>query len=116
MPKTKRKFINTECRVDVKAAERKLTGEDILSTGVVEPVRKYHYRFKENEVVANVDNSCLHQEVKTVHEEFIVEWSHVPANHGLNAVKISVSDPVFVNPTLRRLLLKCFVVLVTLLV
>ena len=97
MSKTKRKCITTECRVDLKAAERKLTGEDILGTALVEPVRKYHYRFKENEVVMNVDDSCLHQEVKTVHEEFVVEWSHVPSNHGPNAVKISVSDPVFVN-------------------
>ena len=97
MPKAKRKCINTECRVDLKAAERKLTGEDILGIAIVEPVRKYHYRFKENKVVMNVDDSCLHQEIKTVHEEFVVEWSHVPSNHGPNAVKISVSDPVFVN-------------------
>lgn len=102
MPKTKRKCINTECRVDLKAVERKLTGEDILGTALVEPVRKYHYRFKENEVVMNVDASCLHQEVKTVHEEFVVEWSHVPSNHGPNAVKISVSDPVFVNPNSQK--------------
>jgi len=98
MPKTKGKCINTECRVDLKAAERKLTGEDILGTALVEPVRKYHYRFKENKVVMSVDDSCLHQEVKIVHEEFIVEWSHVPSNHGPNAVNISISDPVFVNP------------------
>ena len=73
MPKTKRKCINKECRVDLKAAERKLTGEDILGTALVEPVKKYHYRFRENEVVMKVDDSSLHQEFKTVHEEFILE-------------------------------------------
>ena len=30
MSKQKRKCVNKECRVDLKAAEKKLTGEDIL--------------------------------------------------------------------------------------
>ena len=104
MPKTKRKYVNKECRVDLKAAERKLTGEDILGTALVEPVKKYHYRFKENEVVMNVEDSSLYQDVKTVHEEFVVEWNHVLSSHAPNAVKISVSvsDPVFVNPNSQK--------------
>ena len=59
MPKTKRKCVNKECRVDLKAAETKLTGEDILGTALVEPTKKYHYRFKENEVVMAVGDSSL---------------------------------------------------------
>ena len=43
MPKTKRKCINKECRVDLKAAEIKLTGKDILGTALVEPTKKYQY-------------------------------------------------------------------------
>ena len=81
MPKTKRKCINKECRVDLKAAEIKLTGKDILGTALVEPTKKYQYRFRENEVVMAVENSSLCQDVKTVHEEFVIEWSHVPSNH-----------------------------------
>ena len=41
MPKQKRKCVNKECRVDLSAAERKLTGEDVLGTALVEPVKQY---------------------------------------------------------------------------
>ena len=102
MPKTKRKCINKECRVDLKAAEIKLTGKDILGTALVEPTKKYQYRFRENEVVMAVENSSLCQDVKTVHEEFVIEWSHVPSNHQCDAVTISVSDPVFENPNSQK--------------
>jgi len=48
MPKQKRKCVNKESRVDLKAAERKLIGEDVLGTALVEPVKKYLYRLKKN--------------------------------------------------------------------
>lgn len=44
------------------------------------------------------EDQAINQEVKTVHEKVIQEWDHVPSNHVPDAVKISVSDPVFVNP------------------
>ena len=34
----------------------------------------------------NVEGSSLCQEVKTVHEEFAVEWSHVHSNQAPTAV------------------------------
>lgn len=102
MSKQKRKCVNKECRVDLKAAEKKLTGEDILGTALVEPLRQYNYKFREHEVVMRVEkcteDQAIHQEINTVHEEVIVEWAHVTSNHSPNGVKISVSDPVFVNP------------------
>lgn len=102
MSKQKRKCVNKECRVDLKAAEKKLTGEDILGTALVEPLRQYNYKFREHEVVMRVEkcteDQAIHQEINTVHEEMIVKWAHVTSNHSPNGVKISVSDPVFVNP------------------
>lgn len=102
MPKQKRKCVNKDCRVDLKAAERKLTGEGILGTALVEPLKHYNYRFRENEVVIKVqdcsEDQAINQEIKTVHEDALVEWEHVTCNHAPSGVKISVSDPVFVNP------------------
>ena len=102
MAKQKRKCVNKDCRVDLKAAERKLTGEDILGSALVEPLKHYNYRFRENEVVIRVqdgtEEQAINQEIKTVHEDALVEWGHVTSNHAANGVKISVSDPVFVNP------------------
>ena len=102
MPKTKRKCINKECIVDLKAVEIKLTGKDILGTALVEPTKRYQYRFRKNEVVMAVENSSLCQDVKTVSEEFATEWSNAPSNHQCDAVTISVSDPVFENPNPQK--------------
>lgn len=102
LPKQKRKCVNKECRVDLKAAERKLTGEDVLGMALLEPVKKYLYRFKENEVVMSVGDFDVQPELKKVHEESLIEWSHVPSNHQPGAVRISVSDPVFVNPNSHK--------------
>lgn len=36
--------------------------------------------------------------MSTVYEDIKVEWYHVPTRHGAEGVKVTVSDPVFVNP------------------
>ncbi len=99
MPKSKRKCVNPMCRVDLKAAEQELAGEDVLGTALVAPPRKYNFRFRENEVVIalNEEDSLSHQ-VSSLVQSFTVEWADVPSSHPDHPVNISVSDPVFVNP------------------
>lgn len=102
MPKQKRNCVNKDCRVDLKAAERKLTSENILGSALVERLKHYNYRFRDNQVVIRVqdctEEQAINQEIKTVHEDAIVECRNLTSNHAPNGVKISVSDPVFVNP------------------
>lgn len=33
----------------------------------------------------NVVDPCLHQEIKTVHEEFVVEWTQCGENFGIRS-------------------------------
>ena len=103
MPRQKRVCINQACRVNLKAAESKLSGEDILGTALLEPVHQVNPSFKEHEVVLTVrdDSDVLASvvsEMSTVFEDVKVEWDHVPTGHGVEGVKVTVSDPVFVNP------------------
>ena len=106
MPKQKRKCVNPECRVDLKAAEEKLTGEDILGTALVAPLKQYNYRCKENEIVIDANDvegeQCLTQQKVTRYEQFHIEWTEVKSGHPLHPVTISVSDPVFVNPASHK--------------
>lgn len=100
MAKTKRKCVNPTCRVDLKAAEQELSGEDILGTALVTPPRCYNYRFKENEVVIALDEeeSSVSDKVSTINQDYVIEWEDVPSSHPDHPVNVSVSDPVFVNP------------------
>ena len=65
MPKQKRKCVNPESRVDLKAAVEKLTREDILETVLVDPLKQYNYRCKEKEIVIDANEiegeQCLTQ-------------------------------------------------------
>lgn len=101
MPKQKRVCINQACRVNLKAAENKLTGEDILGTALVEPVQRSH-SFKENEVFLTVEDfpesAPVAPKLTTSEGQAKVEWEHVPTGHGTQGLKVTVSDPVFVNP------------------
>lgn len=103
MPKQKRICINQDCRVNLKAAESRLTGEDILGTALVDPVFRAR-SFKENEVIFTVDDiptssaEDVVSKVTTTCKDKTVEWEHVTTGHGTQGVKLTVSDPVFVNP------------------
>lgn len=104
MPKSKRKCINMDCRVDLKAAEKQLSGEDILGTALFAPLRQHNYRYKEDQLVMEVQNVngkevIVEKIVSTVQEGFKIEWNHVPSNHPQSGVSITVSDPCFVNPS-----------------
>ena len=103
MPRQKRVCRNQACKVNLQAAESKLSGKDILGTALLEPVRQVNHSFKEHEVVLTVrDDSdelaSVVSEMSTVFEDVKVEWDHVPTGHGAEGVKVTVSDPVFVNP------------------
>lgn len=81
-----------------RSAETQLSGEDILGTALLSPVRQYNSRRKVTEVVFEEDAEKTTQTVVTRYQEFNIEWTHVPSGHPAEPVKISVSDPVFVNP------------------
>jgi len=68
--------------------KRQVDGEDVLGKALVEPVKKYLYRFRQNEVAMSVDNSGVQSEVNKVHEESLINWSHLPSNHQPGAAKI----------------------------
>lgn len=83
MPRQKRVCINQACRVKLKAAENKLSGEDILGTALLEPVRQGNHSFKEHEVVLTVGDASdevasIVSEMSAVCEDVKVEWDHVP--------------------------------------
>ena len=103
MPKQKRVCINRACRVNLKAAKNKLSGEDILGTALIEPVNQSSCRFKESEVAFvdigdDSDSHAFMSKVTSVHKGGKFEWEHVPSGHGVEGVNVTVSDPVFVNP------------------
>ena len=76
-----------EVYTHLKSAEAQLSGEDILGTALVTPVRQ-----KVTETVFEEDAE------RTRYKEFNIKWSHVPSGHAAEPVRISVSDPVFVHP------------------
>ena len=41
MERTKRKCVNPDCRVSLKAAEKQVQGSDILGTALIAPIRCY---------------------------------------------------------------------------
>ena len=52
---TKRKSINPECRVRLKAAEKQAQGSDILGTALVAPLCCYQQRVRETQVGFTID-------------------------------------------------------------
>ena len=99
MEKQRRKCVNNNCGVALNAAERELSGEDILGTAIIEEPRKQMFQRKETMVAMSVDEEDrIHQ---TLHSrQFVeIEWSHVPSGHPSEAVRITVSDPIFENPS-----------------
>ena len=77
---TKWKCVNPDCRVSLKAAEKKNQGSDILGTALIAPIR-CQQRVKETQFGFTID-----------------EFQHVPSNHPDHPVKVVAGDPVFVNP------------------
>lgn len=93
----KRKRICPNCGVNLKAFENEASGESIMGTALVKETQAQH-RYREVEVFIESTGSETTMKKKTVFGDLKVEWSHVPSNHE-SAVKISVSDPIFANPS-----------------
>lgn len=99
MARTKRKCVNPECRVSLKAAEKECQGSDILGTALVAPIRQYRQKVRETHLGFIIDqNEEAHVSVKEQLSECYDEFQHVPSNHIDHPVKVVTSDPVFVNP------------------
>lgn len=99
MERTRRKCINPDCRVSLKAAEKEVQGSDILGTALVAPIPHYRHRVRETQLgfVINENEEArvlVNEEVTECYDEF----QHVPSNHPDHPVKVVASDPVFVNP------------------
>jgi len=99
MERTKRKCVNPDCRVSLKAAEKEVQGTDVLGTALVAPVRQYRHRVKETQYGFEIDDNeeghvIVKENVSECHDEF----QHVASNHPDHQVKVLASDPVFVNP------------------
>lgn len=96
---TKRKCINPECRVSLKAAEKQVQGSDILGTALIAPVRCYQQRVRETQFGFTIDeNEEGHAFLKEKLSECRDEFQHVPSNHPDHPVKDVAVDPIFVNP------------------
>ena len=99
MDRKKRKCVNEECRVDLKKAEDRVSGSDVLGTALVAPVRKYNYNIKETTVGFTVEgDGCIASHMEVTGEP-AHERDDIPSAHPPDAVPITVSDPVFVNPS-----------------
>ena len=99
MERTKRKCINPECRVSLKAAEKQVQGSDILGTALIAPVRCYQRRVRETQFGFTIDENeegqtFVKEKLSECHDEF----QHVPSNHPDLPVKVVAGDPIFVNP------------------
>ena len=99
MERTRRKCINPDCRVSLKAAEKEVQGSDILGTALVAPIPHYRHRVRETQlgfVIDENEEACVlvNEEVTECYDEF----QHVPSHHPDHPVKVVASDPVFVNP------------------
>lgn len=99
MERTRRKCINPECRVSLKAAEKEVQGSDILGTALVAPIHQYRHRVRETQLGFVIDqNEEAHVMVKEEMSECYDEFQHVSSNHADHPVNVVASDPVFVNP------------------
>ena len=100
MEKQKRKCVNETCGVSLNSAEKESRGEDILGTAIIEEPSQQVFRRKESQVMINVDkDDKLVQKTVDVSRDVEMEWSHVPTGHPAGAMKVTVSDPVFENPS-----------------
>lgn len=99
MERTKRKSVNPDCRVSLKADEKQVQGSDILSTALIAPICCYQQRVKEMQFGFTIDEKeeghiFLKEKLADCHDEF----QHVPSNHPDHPVKVVAGDPIFVNP------------------
>ena len=99
MERTRRKCVNPDCRVSLKAAEKQVQGSDILGTAPIAPIRCYQQRVKETQFGFTIDENeeghiFLKEKLSECHDEF----QHIPSNHPDHPVKVVAGDPIFVNP------------------
>ena len=95
----KRKCVNADCRVDLKQAEERLNGTDVLGTALLAPVRKFAHQFKETNVgftIEKGDEIACSEEVEGSCNN---ERDDIPSNHPEDPIAVKVSDPVIVNPS-----------------
>ena len=55
MDRNERKYVNLDCRVSLKEAEKELQGSDILGTALVAPIRQYRQRVRETQLGFIID-------------------------------------------------------------
>ena len=99
MERTKRKCVNHDFRVSLKAAEKQVQGSDILGTALIAPIPCYQQRVKETQFGFTIDEKeeghiFLKEKLAYCHDEF----QHVPSNHPDHPVKVVAGDPIFVSP------------------
>ncbi len=99
MDKKKRKCVNAGCRVDLKQAEERLNGTDVLGTALVAPVRKFTHRFKETTVGFTIEEGGEIARSEDIEVPSTYERDDIPSNHPKEPIVVKVSDPVFVNPS-----------------
>lgn len=85
--------------MSLKSAEKELQGSDVLGTALIAPVREYRCKVIEMRFGFSIDpneETCV--TVKEQVSESYDEFLHVPSEHPDHSVKVTASDPVFVNP------------------
>lgn len=96
--RSKRKCTNKECGVNLKAAEKSVTGTDVLGSALIAPVQKYAHRIRETQLGFTIEEGQARVfKEKEVWQSFD-QWSHVPSGHPQEPVHVLPCDPIFVNP------------------
>ena len=99
MERTRRKCINPDCRVGLKAAELQMEASDILGTALIAPVHQYRQRVRETHLGFVVEDK---EEVRIIVKDQISEcydeFQHVPSHHPTHPINVLASDPIFLNP------------------
>lgn len=98
MPKQKRVRINQACKANLKSVNINLSGEHVLGTVLISLPRQSN-RLKEKEHTVSVKDGQVKPKVTTVFDDCKIEWEHIPTNNSKEGIKVTVSDPVFVNPS-----------------
>ena len=98
MERTNGKYVNPDCWVSLKAAEKEVQGTGVLGTAIVAPVRQYRHRVNETQYGFEIDDKkeghvIVRENVSECHDEF----QHVASNHPDHPVNVFASDPVVVN-------------------
>lgn len=100
MKQTKRKCVNPDYRVSLKAAEKRVQGSDILGTALIAPICCYQQRVKETQFGLTIaEKEEGHIFLKEKMEEYHDEFQHVSSNHPDHPATIVAGDPIFVNPS-----------------